>query len=392
MCASLTPSRSVSNAGFTALIVASAAGHDAQIKYLLKHGADVNALHEESATALMYSAATGHIEAVKILIGADAKIDLKHTNGGTALQEVGASVSEKATEIAKLLLDKGADPTIVDKDGVTPLMSAASAGNCDIVDMFLDHAKKNKKGKDYVDAVALSGGSAVMFGAGNGKVQCVKSLVGAGADIHKTVQATAEYLDGLAKAVEGGQEIEEHVDGVDCLMIASAGGHEEVVQYLLAMGGDPLLKDDDEKTALSAAVKGNFGEVASILVAGGADPNDNYIDEEGGPHNLLMDAIIVENTEFSKLLIEQGAAVTHKDEHGVTTLLQAAHRGLTEVVELLIQNGGVGLDDENDDGITPVIAAASEVRARHILLPVRCTLGSSRTNPIYSLAGARGDC
>jgi len=34
-------------------------------------------------------------------------------------------------------------------------------------------------------------------------------------------------------------------------------------------------------------------------------------DEDGVEHNLLMDAIIVENEKFAKLLIEKGADVTY---------------------------------------------------------------------------------
>jgi len=350
----------VSTAGFTALIVAAAAGHAEQITYLIKNGAKVDALHEESATALMYAAATGHFECVKILIAAGATVDLKHANGGTALQEVGASAAENAAEIADFLMGKGADGSVVDNDGVTPLMSAASAGNCEIVKMLAGSQKGNIK---YIDATAQSGGSALMFAAGNGKVECVETLIGNGADIHMTVQATAEYLDGLAQAINSGQDLqmEEHVDGVDSLMIAAGAGHEDVVKLLLGKGSDPKKKDDDDKTALSAAVKGNFGEVASLLVVGGSDPNDDYIDEEGVAHNLLMDAIIVENEEFTKLLVENGADVGHVDENGVTTLLQACHRGLTETAALLLKNGAAAAADvTNVDGITPIVAAASE--------------------------------
>jgi ankyrin repeat protein len=39
-------------------------------------------------------------------------------------------------------------------------------------------------------------------------------------------------------------------------------------------------------------------------------------------HNLLMDAIIVENEKFAKLLIGHGADLSFKDKNGVTTLIQ----------------------------------------------------------------------
>lgn len=108
------------------------------------------------------------------------------------------------------------------------------------------------------------------------------------------------------------------------------------------------------------AVKGNYGEVASALVKAGADPNTPYLDEDGVSHNLLMDAIIVENEDFAKLLIESGADLYHEDEHKVTTLLQASHRGMKDIVKLLLEKhlaGGNGhedwIDAPSDEGITP---------------------------------------
>jgi ankyrin repeat protein len=80
-------------------------------------------------------------------------------------------------------------------------------------------------------------------------------------------------------------------------------------------------------------------------------------------HNLLMDAIIVENSKFAKLLIEHGADVTHKDKHGVTTLIQASHKGLVEVVQLIVGSKKVKVDAVSDEQITALIAAAGEGHA-----------------------------
>ncbi|CAM9581586.1 unnamed protein product, partial [Choristocarpus tenellus] len=104
---------------------------------------------------------------------------------------------------------------------------------------------------------------------------------------------------------------------------------------------------------------GNFGDVASYLVEKGAHANDVYVDEDGDRHSLLMDAIIVENVAFAELLISHGADVTVKDEQGVTTLIQAAHRGMDHICELLLSKG-VDATGKSDDGITALIAAASE--------------------------------
>jgi len=355
----------VSVNGFTPLIVAAAAGSVDQVKLLLDAGAKVDQMHSEGVTALMYAAASGHLEVVKLLISKGADVHIRHSNGGTALMETGASLSENNHEIIEYLISKGAAFDLLDNDGVTPLMSAASQGQCKCVDILIKHLGK-KKGTDvkvHVNLAANSGGTALMFAAGAGKVDCVASLIKAGGDIHKLVHAEASYLDQLAKQIAAGEEVEEHTDGINSLMIAAAGGHLPVVQQLLEAGSDVNVKDDDDKSALAAAVKANHGEIAMLLIENGSDPNEVYVDEEGADHNLLMDSIIVENEEFAKLLISKGADVTHIDDSGVSTLLQAAHRGMTDVVRLLLETNNVAIDASNEDGINALVAAASEGHA-----------------------------
>jgi len=354
----------VSVNGFTALIVASAAGNLDQVKFLLESGAEVDAMHEEGVTALMYAAASGHLEVVELLVSKGAEVDKRHSNGGTALMECAASASEGNVKVVEFLIKKGADHAVVDNDGVTPLMSAASQGQCKVVDLLLEKEKnKNKDVKPHVNLAATSGGTALMFASGAGKDDCVKSLLTAGADLNMLVEAQPEYLDRLAKSIEAGEETEAHVDGINSLMIAAAAGHLNTCKMLIEAGADVLVKDEEDKSALAAAVKGNFGEVASLLVENGADANDAYVDEEGVEHNLLHDSIIIENHEFSKLLIKNGADLSHVDESGVTTLLQASHRGMSEVVVLLLQydkDSTIDVNASNEDGISALIAASSE--------------------------------
>ena len=115
-------------------------------------------------------------------------------------------------------------------------------------------------------------------------------------------------------------------------------------------------------------VKGNYGEVASALVRAGADPNTPYVDEDGELHNLLMDSIIVENADFALLLIEHGADVYYRDDHKVTMLLQALHRGISNVTEALLNRHASSpkageeswVDNASDEGVTPLLAASSE--------------------------------
>jgi ankyrin repeat protein len=363
----------VSNAGFTALIIASAHGHAGAIEYLLTEGgADVNAMHETRVTPLMYAAASGHVDAMRLLVDA-GKVDVNelHTNGGSALLE---AATGGAGDAMRFLLEKGAKPDLVDLDGVTPLHAVTSKGDYNGTVALLEHLRKVMTTEELVAHVNLpshSGGTAVMFAAAGGHPRCTKLMIDEGADVDAVAVATPEYLEKLAKMIEDGTvdpKEDPHVDGVTGVHVAAEEGHLECVNLLIEAGADVTRLDEEDRTPLLLAVKGNYGEVASALVRAGADPNTPYVDEDGEPHNLLMDSIIVENADFALLLIEHGADLYHRDDHRVTTLLQASHRGVANVTEALLNRhasspkaGEEGwVDYASDEGVTPLLAASSE--------------------------------
>lgn len=376
----------LSETGFTALIVASAHGHADAIKYLLSEAsATVDFMHESGVTALMYAAAGGHSEATQILLDNGADVNILHSNGGSALLEASTAGAKDAL---KVLIDAGAKVDIVDKDGVTPIMSAASQGHLDCVKILLENLEKSKSSSDFVDYINLlshSGGSAVMFAAGGGHPAETQLLMDKGAEVNAIAQATPEYLESLAEAIEAGtapEDQEPHVDGVTAIHVAAQGGHLECVKILLNGNANPSIEDNEKRSPLLLAVKGNFGEVATELVKAGADPNTLYVDEDGLNHNLLMDAIIVENEVFSLLLIEKGVDIYYEDDHKVSTLLQAAHRGMDAVVKALLsahnsnENKKDGFVDlPSDEGITPLIAASSE--GHSVVVPLLIEAGAN---------------
>lgn len=363
----------VSKSGFTALIIACAHGHTDAIKYLLTEAkADVNAMHETHVTPLMYAAASGHIEAMQLLFDI-GKVDVNelHSNGGSALLEASTG---GAGEAMKFLLDKGAKPDLIDMDGVTPLHAVTSKGDLNGTIALLDSLRKKMSKSELVEHINLpshSGGTAVMFAAAGGHPKCTKLMIENGADVNAIATARPDYLEKLAQMIEEGTvdpNEDPHVDGVTAVHVAAEEGHLECVQLLIDAGADVTVIDDEDRTPLLLALKGNYGEVASVLVKAGADPNTPYVDEEGGVHNILMDSIIVENADFALLLIEKGADLYHRDDHKVTTLLQAAHRGIVNVTEALLTKHAAApkkgeenwVDEGSDEGVTPLLASASE--------------------------------
>lgn len=89
----------------------------------------------------VYNASVAAIEkndapAVNKLINSGAlEINLKMINGRTALME---AAHHKFINVAKLLIDRGADVNVSDDDRVTALMQAAGANALDIAKLLID--------------------------------------------------------------------------------------------------------------------------------------------------------------------------------------------------------------------------------------------------------------
>ncbi len=152
----------------SALNDAAGEGDVAAIKAALDSGADINQATERT-TPLCEAIANGHLEAAQLLIqrGADVNRAGKFRRTPLAI-----AVMKNRADIVKLLLDSGAEPDTA-ANGLTPLQSAADSG-C---------------------------------------VECVQSLVEAGADVNLLTS-----------------------NGYPPIHLAKKNGHEEIVAYLRSHG------------------------------------------------------------------------------------------------------------------------------------------------------------
>lgn len=116
------------------------AAHDGklqQVKVLLSGGVDPDAADGDGYTALMLSGFNGHSSVVLELLSSGATLDQKDAMGRTALLYASTG---PFPETVKILLDKGADPNIVDTgEHFTPLMHAAAEGNLDVVKILVEY-------------------------------------------------------------------------------------------------------------------------------------------------------------------------------------------------------------------------------------------------------------
>ena len=135
----ITHDKSLANAfagdGFMPLGLAVFFGHSETVEVLLKRGANVNAPTREAmkVTPLASAAAARQIEIARKLIENGANVNAKAHNDLTPLHEAAARGN---LELAKLLLDNGAEIHARTLDGKTPLALATEQKQSEMVEFL----------------------------------------------------------------------------------------------------------------------------------------------------------------------------------------------------------------------------------------------------------------
>lgn len=188
-------------------------------------------------TPLIRATKAQDYDAVKALLAAPgAKVDGSSWDGSTSLYRA-ACVGN--IDIAKLLLDAGADPERANSDGFTPLLVAVGRGP-ELVRLLLDH------GAEPWDALFRG----VAQGDDPDALETLRLLLDKGVDINAKGLASL----GLAESAEG----------MTPLMVAAAHNWSEGVRFLLDNGADPALSSN-MGTALDIARSRNAEDCVAVL-------------------------------------------------------------------------------------------------------------------------------
>ena len=105
--------------GYSALIHASKTGHVAVVEALVKAHADPDHYGQDRKTALHWAVEKGHVEAVRCLLKSDPNMEIATREAGdTAIMK---TIRSRKIQLVKLLLDKKAKVSVVERDGDTVL-------------------------------------------------------------------------------------------------------------------------------------------------------------------------------------------------------------------------------------------------------------------------------
>jgi ankyrin repeat protein/L-ascorbate metabolism protein UlaG (beta-lactamase superfamily) len=248
---------------------------------------------------ILVAAAAGNVEIARILLDAGANIDAGDSDNSTAL---GVAAMRRQGEMVAFLIERGANVNHRDRKADCPLSFAVYGRDEAIIQQLLDASAdlyfRNPNGETLLHIATA-----------RGVTSFVEHLLDNGADLN-------------ARSANLGKPID----------YAVMMGQPEVTQLFLDRGVDPNGAPAGEPTPLIFTTWRNQVECARVLLENGAD-----VDHVAHQNNTaLLFAAESCSAEMVKLLIEHGAKVDHVNEQGETALVKAAGGGFADRVEALL--------------------------------------------------------
>jgi ankyrin repeat protein len=268
-------------------------------------------------TALLYAARGGCFDCVEALIGAGADVNLPTPEGVTALM---LALDNDHNDVAKLLLDRGANPSVWDWWGRTALYIVV-----DRREAALTPAGRGGFGG------GRGGRGAAPASSPESSMEVINKLLAADVDPNPELNMHRPSRGG-----NSGRFVEEFLNtGCTPLMRAAIGNDIEVARVLLAKGANPNIVGMGLTPFLVAAGVGTGGRGTGLAASTSAG---------GAANTALMEMLIehgadvnaqVTGTKTYSMRISRAPSSTE----GMTALHVAAQSGRTDLVKFLLDKG-----------------------------------------------------
>jgi ankyrin repeat protein len=325
-------------------------------KLLLVNGADINTVSVYGNNALFIAYQNDKLDTVKFLL--DEKINIQYINNGENIL-ISVIYTKPNIEAFKLLVEAGANVNFQNPEGETPLMKAVYAGWTDYVKILLENgANPNLENS--------KGDTALLKVINENALEIIQLLIQYGANANhishydeNALFKTAEC--GLAAAtkflLENGVNPDQQNDtGLTPLILASFqsyfdGDYINTAKFLLEHNANPDLYTVEEKTtALHQAMLKNNPDMIKLLVEN--DANVNLPNNNG--ETPIFYAVLNVNIDMIKYLIENNANFNHTDKDGNTILDKSADEEIRAFLKGYIQLESLNFDFPDITGFDPL--------------------------------------
>ncbi len=382
------------------------------IQFLLSmEGNDVNKMTHDGRHYLLWATYKGNLSLMKHLIKEGSQIDLVDDHG-YGLMTFAANAGQKNTAVYDLIIASGGKAKETNRSGATALLLLAPHLQDDKLINYFQHKGLSIHDKDK------DGNGMFQYASRRGNLKLMKELVEQGVDyksIDKRGQNAMLFATYGARGYQNPIEVYEYLAGLGLQVdivdwegrtplhhLAGSNKDAEVIEFFLKNGVNvnqvdksgntaflnavrgnnvtlaekfaPMVSDinhrnHDGYTALSYAVMRNSVPAFKSLLDKGADPK--VIDAEG--NNLayhVFQSFRGQNKEAFEHFIKVGKEHNLKFTDGFEKGNTLAHIAIMKGDKFLLEQAlkmGVGINQKNDKGLTPLHLAAMKAKNEELL-------------------------
>ena len=338
----------------TPLILASKEGFLEIGKLLIQHGADVNVIDYKDFTPLHYAVMSSHLEFVKLLLKNGSLVDSPSTyhqplhwvssyevakelvdNGANVNcrdlhgnRPIHYAVEKNAIDLFNLLVDKGANINVKNGRDCTPLVLAIERNNIEMIKLLIANGAN-------VNTMS-NGNTPIHLAVKTLNLEVTRLLVKSGADINK--RTFEGKLTALHIAIAYGNP-KLIVEGLERMFLIILQEGVYYKGHSVCGNSDRELKNRNSESEL----------IAEILIRHGANINVKTASKFLAIHF----AMFLERKHIQLRMLQTGKIdANHKIFSDQTLLMFAFRLGLMHSIPILIDNGA-SLTIRNDHGEDP---------------------------------------
>jgi len=261
----------------------------------------------------------------------EAKAMLAENNIDVGTRELLDACLFGSRKLSLLLLTAGGDPNAKMNYGGYPISAACLGGNAEIITDLVERGADLKVRHGELDSPCIH------LAAQSGNTSAVDLILDYGAKV--------DDRNGLNQTA---------------LMVVCTAGMRDMAEYLLSLGADISVKDNNDRGPLHSAVNGGSLPTVRLLVEKGADLN--ALDKSAGMSPIYASALMGHEDVFVYLL-KAGAELQKETRNGINIIHAASITQSQKIVEILLNRGFDINDLCIENGGRPILAAleANEV-------------------------------
>ncbi len=373
--------------GETTLMTAAKVGVLDAVRLLLDRGATVDAPEEAfQQTALMFAVRENHLEVARLLVARGAQVNTKTRVGATpnwvlpnsvpgfghgvgivrgglpargsrgpipgGLSPLQYAARDGRVEIARLLLDSGADINLVEANGITPLLTAIVNNRIDVARLLLERGADISTADWYGRTPLWAAVETRNMDVDNASfensidraplLELITALLAKGADPNVRMKEVPPIRRAFLRVTGDLSWVD--MTGQTPFLRAALAGDVTVMRLLLQHKADPHI--------------GTFSGTSPLMIAAGLNWVFSQTYDEGPAARL--DAV--------KLCHELGMDVNQTNSMGLTALMGAANNGSDDIIRFLVEQGA-RLEPKDKEGRSALTWAEGVFLATHPARP-----------------------